>query len=204
MTNTAIWDALGKTDPKHTKPFNRAGGFKGTALKPIWIIRRMTEQFGPAGEGWGVNRPEFKVVSADGEILVYCTVSVWHGKPENILWGVGGDKVQAKRQSGSFCDDEAFKKAFTDAVNNALKSLGVGADVHMGQFDDDKYVSAMRDEFSEPAPETPESVRLMVEGLKAATKAGTAAEYWKSHWPAVPQEWRAHVLAEKEKLKEPA
>jgi hypothetical protein len=150
MTNhTAIWDALAKTDPAHTKPFNRAGGFKGTAIKPIWIVKKLTEQFGPCGVGWGLFEPTFQVVPCDGEILVFCTASGWHGDRANVLWGVGGDKVMAKRSSGAFCDDEAFKKAFTDAVGNAFKFLGVSADVHMGLFDDDKYVTAAREEFRE-------------------------------------------------------
>jgi hypothetical protein len=146
--NLALWNALAKTDPKHTKPFNRAGGFKGTAIKPIWIVRQLTERFGPAGEGWGVNEPKFEVVHADGEILVYCTVSAWHGTRANVLYGVGGDKVMAKRQGSAFCDDEAFKKAFTDAVNNAFKFIGVGGDIHMGLFEDDKYVTEARAEFA--------------------------------------------------------
>lgn len=150
--HTAIWDALSKTDPNQTKAFNRAGGFKGTAVKPIWILRRLTEQFGPAGNGWGVNQPTFETVHCGEEILVYCTVSAWHGDPANVLWGVGGDKVMAKRSSGSFCDDEAFKKAFTDAVNNAFKSIGCAADIHMGLFDDDKYVSQVREEFDAISP----------------------------------------------------
>lgn len=153
--NLAIWNALSKTDPAHTKQFSRAGGFKGTALKPIWIIKRMTERFGPVGVGWGVCKPEFQVVQGDGETLVYCTVSAWHTSPDNLLWGVGGDKVVTKRQSGSFNDDEAFKKAFTDALNNALKSLGVGADIHMGQFEDDKYVASVGREFAEAAKPVP-------------------------------------------------
>jgi hypothetical protein len=168
MNNTVIWDALGKTDPAHTKAFNRSGGFKGTAIKPIWILRKLTEQFGAAGIGWGVNEPQFQVVPAEGEILVYCTVSAWHGTKDNTLWGVGGDKVQAKRSGGSFCDDEAFKKAFTDAINNAFKSIGVGADVHMGQFDDDKYVADVGREFEEKkkADQPPsESLKLLRETM---------------------------------------
>lgn len=147
--NTEIWDALAKTDPKHTKPFNRAGGFKGTAIKPIWIVKRLTDHFGACGVGWGINEPSFQVVPCDGETLVFCTVSCWHGTRENVLFGVGGDKAQAKRKDGSFCDDEAFKKAFTDAVGNAFKFIGVGADVHMGLFDDDKYVSQAKAEFAQ-------------------------------------------------------
>lgn len=147
--NLAIWNALGKTDPKHTKPFSRAGGFKGTALKPIWIVRQLTDQFGPVGQGWGMDRPQFQVVEAGGETLVYCTVACWAGTPDNCFYGVGGDKVSTKRQSGIFNDDEAFKKAFTDAVGNAFKFLGVGADIHMGQFDDSKYVQQVAAEFAE-------------------------------------------------------
>lgn len=149
MENTALWDKLGKTDPSHTKPFKRAGGFSGTAIKPMFSYRRMTEEFGPCGIGWGVGQPSFQVVPAGEETLVFCTVSIWHGKPDQIVYGVGGDKVVVKQQSGLRSDDEAFKKAFTDAVTNGLKLIGVGADVHMGMFDDNKYVNSMKEEFAE-------------------------------------------------------
>ncbi len=146
---TALWDKLGKTDPAHTKEFSRAGGFKGTAIKPMFSYRRMTEEFGPCGIGWGIGEPSFQVVPAGEEILVYCTVSIWHEKPEQRVFGVGGDKVAGKNKYGLSTDDEAFKKAFTDAVTNALKLIGVGADVHMGMFDDNKYVNTVRQEFAE-------------------------------------------------------
>jgi len=151
-TKISLWDRLGKTDPKHTKPFKRSGGFSGTSIKPIYSYRRMTEEFGPCGEGWGINEPSFQVVSgSDGEVLVYCTVSIWHETKEKAVFGVGGDKVVVKQSNGLRGDDEAFKKAFTDAVTNALKLIGVGADVHMGMFDDDKYVNTLNQEFAAPA-----------------------------------------------------
>lgn len=159
MSNTAIWDTLGKTDPEHTKKFSRSGGFKGTAVKPMWVYHRLTEQFGPVGIGWGHNRPDFQVVpGADGEMLVYCTVECWHTDRANTFHGVGGDKITTKRQSGHFNDDEAFKKAFTDGVMNAFKSVGVAADVHMGLHDDDKYVEEMRQEFTPKASEPPQEL----------------------------------------------
>jgi hypothetical protein len=157
-SNLRIWNALRKTDPKHTKPFSRAGGFKGTALKPIWIVQLLTEQFGPVGEGWGMGRPEFQVVEVNGETLVYCTAACWHTNPENVFYGVGGDKVSVKRQNGPFNDDEAFKKAFTDAVNNAFKFAGVGADIHMGLFEDSKYLAEVTAEFHPPEPKLPEDL----------------------------------------------
>lgn len=147
MSKTDIWDSLCKTDPTHTKAFSRAGGFKGTAIKPIWIVRKLTEQFGPVGIGWGMGEPSFQVIPCDGETLVYCTVTCWHTTKDHTFVGVGGDKVTTKRQSGPFNDDEAFKKAFTDAVGNAFKFVGIGADVHMGLFDDSKYVSEVREAF---------------------------------------------------------
>jgi hypothetical protein len=148
MGKTELWDRLGKTDPSQTKSFQRAGGFKGTAIKPMWSYRRMTEEYGPCGVGWGVGQPEFKIIQAGDEILVYCIASIWHGTRENVVYGVGGDKAVGKFSSGLKTDDEALKKAFTDGVTNALKMIGVGADVHMGLFEDSKYVSKMEAEYA--------------------------------------------------------
>lgn len=199
--NLDLWNALSKTDPKHTKPFNRSGGFKGTAIKPIWIIRQLTDRFGPAGVGWGVNEPQFQVVPADGEILVYCTVSAWHGSPDNVLYGVGGDKVQAKRSSGAFCDDEAFKKAFTDAVNNAFKFIGVGGDIHMGMFEDDKYVTETKADFANQARVSeglPAEVERMIAEIQACDTIEQLTEWQKQngtaanatgHGPLLVGEW---------------
>lgn len=146
--NLRIWSALEKTDPGQTKGFKRSGGFSGTAVKPMWVWQRLTELFGPFGQGWGCDKPEYTTVPAGVELLVFCTVSAWHGTKDNILWGVGGDKVIADTKNGPKSDDEAFKKAFTDALMNAFKFVGVAADIHMGRFDDNKYVQSLTEEFA--------------------------------------------------------
>lgn len=170
--NTALWDMLGKTDPAHTKGFTRGGGFKGTAIRPIWSFRRMTEQFGPCGTGWGVGEPSFQVVpGSDGEVLVYCTASVWYTDDDTIsrtVYGVGGDKVVGKNKHGLNSDDEAFKKAYTDALTNALKLIGVGADVHMGLFEDNKYVADLKQEFADPAPKPKREPGFNANGNRSA------------------------------------
>jgi hypothetical protein len=163
--NLRIWKALGKTDPAHTKQFQRAGGFRGTAIKPIWITQRLTELFGPVGEGWGMDKPEYEMVhSQDGEVLVYCTVAGWYreaGRERCTVYGVGGDKAVAwvgrDNSRRMVADDEAFKKAFTDAIGNAFKFIGVGADVHMGLFEDSKYLAEVAAEFHPPANEEPKA-----------------------------------------------
>jgi hypothetical protein len=78
-------------------------------------------------------------------------VRLWYGEgvqeDRNEVLGVGGDMVVKKRRDGGvIVDDEAFKKAFTDALTNAMKHLGMSADVHMGMFDDSKYVGELRRE----------------------------------------------------------
>lgn len=203
MSNTDLWDKLGKTDPAHTKPFKRAGGFSGTAIKPMFSYRRLTEEFGPCGYGWGVNEPVFQVVPGqNNEVMVFCTVSGWYmleGKPATV-YGVGGDKVvtyikaneQYNRPERWENDDEAFKKAFTDALTNAFKLVGVGADVHMGMFDDNKYVNAMKKEFEEapkePAPKAASSAeqKRQIEEIErelldcnSLVAVNSCAEAWK-------------------------
>jgi hypothetical protein len=172
--NDALWLKLGKTDPAHTKGFKRSGGFSGTALKPMWVWQRLTEEFGPCGTGWGFGEPTFQVVPTATEILVYCTVSAWHGKPENVLFGVGGDKALTVNKYGPSSDDEAFKKAFTDALMNAFKFIGVGADIHMGLFDDSKYVATVRKEFEGDTNKTihqdqADALRVEIEAVGADT-----------------------------------
>lgn len=223
MSNTRLWDKLGKTDPSNTKSFKRAGGFSGTAIKPMWSFKRMTEEFGPCGVGWGISyNPAFQVVEgSDGEVLVYCTVSVWYQEPgkerSESVFGVGGDKVVVKQSSGLRSDDEAFKKAYTDAIGNALKLIGVGADVHMGLFDDSKYVNEMRQEFSD-APQKPsaklvEPQKTFVEYLTSVTSAKTVPDLqdafkaiWRSGLPQSDKNSLQESYEQKkmELLKEPS
>lgn len=180
--NLDIWNALKTPDPKHTKPFSRSGGFKGTSIKPIYCDLQMTEQFGPCGIGWGMTKPEFQVVTAGNEILVYCTVALWHGKPDNLVYGVGGDKVSAARKDGPFNSDEAFKAAYTDALSNAMKHIGMSADVHMGRFDDDKYVRELRERFDgderEPEQTDEEYVSGAIAWMKQQVDAATIYQAW--------------------------
>lgn len=206
--NMAVWNALCVTDPAHTKGFKRAGGFSGTAVKPQWVVQRLTEHFGAIGVGWGMGEPSFQIVPAGQEILVFCKVSAWHTDETNVFWGVGGDKVAVQRQSGMFTDDEAFKKSYTDAVMNAFKFLGVAADVHMGRFDDNKYVAeAKESQAKKPEPMNP-TVSVHSEGedwwkaegfgMSAAQAKkeghGEAFDKWMGEIPMLPtlaawQEW---------------
>lgn len=152
MSNKEIWEKLSKTDPKYTKNFKRAGGFSGTAQNPTYAIMKMTENFGSCGSGWGMGKPEFQTHDL-GELgmLVFCTLSLWYmsGKERCEVFGVGGDSVVSKNKYGLSADDEAYKKAYTDAMTNAMKMIGMAADLHLGMFDDSKYVNTVAAEVKE-------------------------------------------------------
>lgn len=148
MSKLDLWSQLSKTDRKFTKPFGRAGGFKGDSIDPLWRIMRMTEMFGPVGEGWTINEPHFEtlLVPEDKKVLVFCKVSVQvNGK--DPVWGVGGNCAfqvfpgKDGRPPRPHSNDEAYKMAFTDAIGNALKAFGMSADIYLGKFDADKYVA---------------------------------------------------------------
>lgn len=151
-TNLTIWNELKRTDPKATKPFQRSGGFKGTQIDPVYRMERMTEVFGPVGQGWGWEQTGQHV--SDG--MVFVGVRVWYlpageapkwpetapGVPLNARftgpqWG--GDVLTLERGGRTRPNDEAFKMAMTDAIGKALLSIGLAADVYMGLFDDSKY-----------------------------------------------------------------
>lgn len=174
--NTKLWDALARTDPAQTKGFKRSGGFAGTAVKPIYCDQRMTEHFGPCGEKWGIDEPNFQVVQAGEETMVYCWVSIWIKEPTHKIFGVGGDKVVMKTTNGLKTSDEAFKMAFTDAVGNAYKRLGMSADIHMGLFDDSKYVNDLRREFAAEPVQAAKPSRATKEPPAPASGTSAPAE----------------------------
>jgi len=153
MTNEplGIWKELCETDPKYTKEFKRSGGFSGTAQNPTYAIRKMTELFGSCGKGWGTGKPEFTVYDAGvSGVLVYCTLSLWYiddGEKREV-YGVGGDTVCQDTKYGLKADDEAFKKANTDALTNAMKMIGMAADLHLGMYDDSKYVNYVKEKIA--------------------------------------------------------
>lgn len=159
-----IWDSVSKTDPSATKNFTGMGGFKGTAIKPTYLMLKATEQWGPCGEGWGWTILEDRF---DEGAPLQAPTKEWPDAPiiravlhtiRLELWYLGkdGKKCTVQHyghtpfvllQGGRIITDwEAAKKSTTDAIGKCLQPLGFAADIHMGMFDDASYVEAVRDE----------------------------------------------------------
>lgn len=163
-TNMRIWDQVDTTDPSATKNFTGMGGFKGTAIKPTYLMRKATEVFGPCGEGWGWTVLEDRF---DEGGPLQAPTKEWPDAPlitaklhtiKIQLWYLGkdGQKCTVEHyghtpfvhlQQGKIITDwEAAKKSLTDAIGKCLQPLGFAADIHMGLFDDASYVETVRSE----------------------------------------------------------
>lgn len=184
--NMRIWGAVQTTDPKFTKKFTRSGGFSGTATNATWLAKRATETFGPMGIGWGItilNESIFDgapMESGGCEKVHRVHIKLWYmldgqrGEIEHF----GQTMLVGKNKYGAFTDEEAPKKSLTDAMSKALSLLGFAADVHLGLYDDVKYVHSLKD--NPPEPEQPKQApaafdpagpRVAIASLPGCTQA---------------------------------
>jgi len=145
MDNMKIWDALKR--PPETALKKITGGRLGgmTDIKPQWRYEAMTEQFGPVGVGWRYRIDNLWIEEGSDGVQVANAVvelSVKDGDEwSDPIPGVGGSTLVAKEKNGLYTSDEAYKMAVTDALGNAMKYLGVAADIYAGHFDGSKYIT---------------------------------------------------------------
>jgi hypothetical protein len=153
----ALWDSVQETDPKYTKSFSRSGGFKGTAINHTYQTKRATAVFGPKGYGWGTHVLEEEYVKGaplihekhgviGNEIIHVLRIELWyhHNGQRCAFTSFGQTTFVGSNKHGFFTDEEAPKKSLTDAESKALAMLGFSADIHLGLFDDNKYVSDLK------------------------------------------------------------
>ena len=141
------------------KPFESSWGKKLTEINGMWRIQKLTELFGPCGEGWftEVTRQE-RVDFPNGEVCVFTDIYLYLKDSKTGRWskpirGTGGNRLVLKNADGLFIDDEAYKKAYTDALGIACKALGFGADIYWGR-NDSKYDSGTATTTSPSAKES--------------------------------------------------
>ena len=159
--NMKLWNAVEKTDPNYTKHVSQRGGF--TAISANYQIMQATKQFGSIGIGWGyiAGDPIFH------ETLIYIPVTLWHGDRSNTFGPMLG--CEEWKDKNGRVDSDASKKATTDAITKLLSQLGFSADVFLGKYDDQKYVEALREEFTEKPPMIDQTQRgIIIDLAKAA------------------------------------
>ena len=114
----------------------QAGRLKGkSVINPLWRIQTLTREFGPAGIGWYTEIADKQVETAgNGERAIYLHIRLYirdeKGEWSKPIEGFGGAMILSNESKGAYLDDDAFKKAYTDAISQACRSLGIGADVY--------------------------------------------------------------------------
>lgn len=155
--NMELYQQFRECPQEAQKPIS-AGRLKGkTDINPMWRIKRLTEIFGPCGIGWVCpivekwieESPDTKEKTANVRVQLRYK---YKGEWSEAIDGIGGAMfVEAERQ-GLHADDDCFKKAYTDAISVACKSLGIAADIYYSKDPDTKYST---DDTAPPTNATP-------------------------------------------------
>lgn len=128
-----FYEAMRAVPKEAQKSFDN-GKFSGTDINPMWRIKILTEQFGPCGIGWYTEPVSRHMEQAeDGTTCAFVSINLYikvDGEWSKPIYGEGGNTFATKTKAGYLSvSDEAFKMAYTDAISNAAKALGCGADI---------------------------------------------------------------------------
>lgn len=186
MDNLKVYNAVREV-PKEAQKKIMGGRLKGfTDINPMWRIKALTEQFGMCGVGWyyNIKNTWLETAMAKDEITanvlidLYVKVGDEWSRP---IQGLGGSMLVASEKSGLYVDDECYKKALTDAISVACKSLGVGADVYW-DGDRTKYTQKQEDPYMDGADNqiSQSQARRIKELIKETkTKEADMLKYYK-------------------------
>ena len=200
MGNLDIWNKFADIDPQFTKPIT-GKAYRGTSPSPQYVIRCLTELFGPVGKGfgWSVVREEFTPLG--DEILHWCRIQFWwaDASGRHEVEQYGQTKALMKTKSGLMSDEDAPKKSLTDAIVKAASHIGVAANIFLGRWDDQKYVAEVNKEYRQaekeeaateakdatpepkPAAQEPGAVATLISAINSARDMDELTDIWKGH-----------------------
>lgn len=182
MDNLEHWNRFADIDPKFTKPIT-GKQYKGTSPNPQYVIRCLTEMFGPVGQGfgWRVMAEEFREIG--GETLHWCRIEFWHTDRANVVESYGQTKAAYVTSGGKqMVDEDAPKKSLTDAIIKAASWVGIGANIFLGRWDDQKYVAHVEAEYkakAAPAFDAPATRDRIKAAIGKANDAQKLDALWK-------------------------
>lgn len=205
--NLATWNRFADIDPAFTKPIT-GKAYKGTSPNPQYVIRCLTELFGPAGEGFGWEVAQEGFMPLGDEILHWCRIRFWHGKRDNWFESYGQTKALMKTRNGLMSDEDAPKKSLTDAIIKAASHLGIEANIFLGRWDDQKYVQEVADSYR--GKETPQTLskanarepfKALLKSMRENTTRADLRAWWTDHEckearSRLPEDWQRNLHEE--------
>jgi len=179
--NLDLWEAHADIDPTYTKAIT-GKAYKGTSPNPQYVIKCLTEMFGPVGQGFGWEVLAEDFTPLGDEVLHWCRIRFWHTKREHYYEAYGQTKALSKTQNGLRSDEDAPKKSLTDAIIKAASQLGIAANIFLGRWDDQKYVAEVDKEYRQDEQsnkqKSPALEALLINLAKQETHA--ASVEWKA------------------------
>ena len=130
----------------------------------------MTRAFGMIGQGWGITDEYFH--SIFDNLLSY-QAKLWYSKDGNTFDFPVNSSIQVVNNNGKL-DDEVYKKVSTDALTKGLSKLGFNADVFLGMWDDNRYVSRLTETKEVVPVELPTLNETRFKAMKDAISKGNA------------------------------
>ena len=185
--NMKFYEAMRAVPKEAQKSFSN-GKFSGTDINPQWRLKKLTEVFGPAGIGWYTEVVSREMITApDGKTMcTFIGINLFvrvDGEWSKPIYGEGGNtfvSIVRPKQGEPYLSitDEAFKMAYTDAISNAAKALGCGADIW---FEKDRTKYDLQQERAQPteqpAPtEAPVTTDMDIAKLVAQANACKTAD----------------------------
>jgi len=175
VDNLKIWDAV-KTPPPEAMKKIAGGRLSGmTDISPQWRIKIMTEMFGAVGFGWTyeIEKQWLEKLEGVSDVCAFSNIRLKYkadgekGEWSEWIQGTGGSKIATMEKGGLHVSDECYKMATTDALSVAMKAIGVGADVYLGQVD---HSSKYSEKKGNPVPANnfikPETVQKIKKEMK--------------------------------------
>jgi hypothetical protein len=161
--NLLFWESVQTTDPNFTKEVGF--GRKFTSINAQYQVRELTRAFGKIGQGWGVCEEQFYNLNGIDGLICY-QAKFWYKDGIDKYFFDINSSIASHNGKGRL-DDECFKKVSTDALTKGLSKLGFNADVFLGMWDDNRYVSQVRESFKTKTKLTPTKLSAMINAINS-------------------------------------
>lgn len=144
IKNMQLWRAVEKTKTFDTKGYEMSRK-KYTAIAPYSQILAATKQWGAYGNEWGLKEVNHTLEKFGEDVLAICAAVFYY--PSGAFELSVSLKIFYQSNKGyQILVDDYRKKIETDLLTKALSKLGFNADVFLGKFDDNVYLSQLKDE----------------------------------------------------------
>jgi len=144
--NLELWNSVKDVDPTFVKEVSYGRKYK--SANPMKIIEMITEEFGPIGVGWGADYVVTRDDFPNGETVYTADMTGWR---------IGEDGEKAFFSHCGVCkgatlskegvlrvDEEAKKKAVTNAYSKTFSLTGFAASIYMGYYDSPAYLDSVK------------------------------------------------------------